>query len=172
MIIEDACERNQKAVDRLLARRGKARLRVKQVVTLSEFLRCAQMQKLSRRDKERLVDQAILMVDQFYPHLPFKRARYAIDPVQRLRLLRANLGHGGDEMSFHSELLQSFAEMRDPHTFYQLPSPYQGSVAFPAASFPLPLTNGLSVASRLQTATVCRRPPGGRPTLTFVPHLH
>ena len=130
MIIEDASDLNRKAVDRLKAHKKNAKVKVDSVETLSQFLQCVGMQKLSRRDKERILDQAILIVDQFCAHLPFKRARYAVDPVQRLRLLRANLGQGGDEMSFHSELLESFADLHDPHTTYQLPSPYQGAVAF------------------------------------------
>ena len=81
------------------------------------------------RDKEKLVDQTIVMLEQFYPHLPFKRARYAIDPVQRVRLLRYQLAEM-DDMQFHSELLTAYVDLRDAHTFYGLPTPYKDAFAF------------------------------------------
>ena len=35
-----------------------------------------------------LIDQAVLMLETLYANLPLKRALHAIDPLQRLRLLR------------------------------------------------------------------------------------
>src|SRR6476659_8991150 len=130
MIIEDACDINWIAVKQLLRAGKRGKLKIDQVLTLTDFRAREPVQKLTRGDRLRIVDQAILIIDQFYPHLPFKRARYAIDPVQRFRLLRANIGPDDDEMTFHGDLLQAFADMRDAHTFYQLPTPYFGSVAF------------------------------------------
>jgi hypothetical protein len=100
------------------------------VCGLPEFLAMARDTRLSRAEKETICEQAMVVLDQFYVHLPFKRARYAVDPVQRLRLLHAQLAHTDDDLGFHAEVLRIFNEMRDAHTFYGLPSPYRGAIAF------------------------------------------
>ena len=69
------------------------------------------------------------MIDGLYVHLLQKRAMYGIDPAQRLRLLRHRLGQMTDPQ-FHAELLRIFTELRDLHTNYILPRPYQGPFAF------------------------------------------
>jgi hypothetical protein len=119
-------------VDQLLGDRKSLGLPKMQIHLLPEFLRNAQLKKLKLTPAEREVicDQAILMIEQFYVHLPFKRARYAIDPVQRLRLLRSRLGQIHDDRVFHAELLDAFADMRDVHTSYRLPPPFAGAIAF------------------------------------------
>jgi len=59
-------------------------------------------------------------------HLPFKRAMHAIDPLQRLRLLRHRLAQLPDG-AFHAELLRIFVSLGDLHTNYILPDRYVGS---------------------------------------------
>ena len=81
------------------------------------------------REKREVVEQAILLIDQLYAHLPFKQARYAVNPVQRLRLLSHRLPEL-TEGEFHAEMIRTFSELRDAHTVYELPDPYRGSVAF------------------------------------------
>lgn len=110
------------------------------------------IERISRRDRlglaERLdiVDQAIDLLSQTYVHLPQKQAMHAINPVQRLRLLRDRLQqHGEQEMQsastakrlalppafeFHAEMLDIFASLRDRHTIYALPAPYNRQVAW------------------------------------------
>ena len=51
--------------------------------------------QLTLDERKLIVDQAIVLLTETYVHLPFKRAMHAIDPVQRLRLLRQRL----DEMT-------------------------------------------------------------------------
>jgi len=46
---------------------------------------------LSCEDRQRIVGQALLLIEQNYVHLPLKRAMYAIDPAQRLKLLLQRL---------------------------------------------------------------------------------
>ncbi|MDQ6704788.1 MAG: S41 family peptidase, partial [Acidobacteriota bacterium] len=94
-----------------------------------EFRGYAKTQELTRHEKLIIVDQAILLIDQFYAHLPFKRARYASDPVQSFRLVRAQLDELSD-LEFHEKMIQSMVGLRDAHTFYALPNPYRGAFAF------------------------------------------
>ena len=83
-----------------------------------------------------MVEQAILLLDQAYVHLPVKRARYAVDPVQRLRLLQHRLEATGPdddlgpELEFHAELIDIFTSLRDLHTQYVPPLPYRSHAVF------------------------------------------
>lgn len=90
---------------------------------------------LSLAHRKRIVDQALVLVEQNYVHLPHKAAMHAVNPVQRLRLLRALLDGTGREslppaQEFHAEMSEIFHSMRDLHTNYLLPEPYASSVAF------------------------------------------
>ena len=89
---------------------------------------CLRRVRLSK-EKAVVVRQAIVLISQFNAHLPFKRARYAIDPLQRLRLI-ADRVPTMTEREFHAEMIETFKELRDAHTFYSLPRPYRGHVAF------------------------------------------
>ena len=51
------------------------------VQTLAEFMATAGKLKLEERDQ--IIDQAIVLLEDFYVHLPLKRAMYAIEPVSR-----------------------------------------------------------------------------------------
>ncbi|MBI3272512.1 MAG: peptidase S41 [Planctomycetes bacterium] len=76
-----------------------------------------------------LIDQAKLLLQEVYAHLPLKRAMHAIDPIQSLQLLR--LRHEGlNEREFQSELLEVFVSLRDLHTNYFLPKAYFQRVAY------------------------------------------
>jgi C-terminal processing protease CtpA/Prc len=90
--------------------------------------------QLSKQQRLRIVDQALVLLEQTYVHLPLKRAIHAIDPIQRLRLLRFRLDQiNQEEMSdseFHREILETFMSVRDIHTHYVLPRPYRGHVAY------------------------------------------
>src|SRR3982751_4319726 len=44
--------------------------------------------QLTMEERERLIDQAQLMLEQVFVHLPLKRALHGTDPIQRLRLLK------------------------------------------------------------------------------------
>ena len=101
--------------------------------TLPEFLATAGTLTLAER--RLLVDQALVLVEDNYVHLPLKRAMHAADPVQALRLLRHRLESAtddtmGPEWAFHAEMLRIFASVRDLHTNYLLPSPFAQRTAF------------------------------------------
>jgi hypothetical protein len=91
---------------------------------------------LSPRQHALIVDQAITFLESFYAHLPLKSAMYAVDPVRRLRLLRHRLPQNGAkpsieaDLSFHAEMTDIFTSVRDMHTRYFLPAPFQGASAY------------------------------------------
>jgi hypothetical protein len=86
--------------------------------------------ELTGAERRVLIDQALLLIEEFYVHLPLKRAMHAIDPVQRLKLLRRKADDLGSELQFHRELLDIFLDLRDLHTNYVLPQAFAGHVAF------------------------------------------
>ena len=68
-------------------------LDLKKAVTIAEFLnrrKCERMQ-LDFAQCLTLVNEAILLLEGLYVHLPVKRAKYAVDPVRRLQLLKFRL---------------------------------------------------------------------------------
>lgn len=103
---------------------------------LSVFLKGVERKRrLSRKDRLRIVEQALLLLNMNYVHLPLKRAMHAVDPIQRLKLLRLRLlgikdGELPNEMQFHQSMLDIFASTRDLHTMYLLPAPFKDHVAY------------------------------------------
>jgi len=102
-------------------------------IDLSTFLRTSG--ELTLADRKRIVEQAILVMEENYVHLPLKRAMHAVDPLQRLRLLRHRLNESVDgelsaEIEFHNELSDIFNSLRDLHTSYRLPKPFIGKSAW------------------------------------------
>src|ERR1700730_17161337 len=69
------------------------RLDLDKAVTLAEFFKrrkCEGME-LDFAQCLTLVNEAILLLEGLYVHLPVKRAMYAVDPVRRLQLLKFRL---------------------------------------------------------------------------------
>jgi len=102
---------------------------------LTTFLkRMDKRSRLSRKDRLRIVDQALLMLEMNYVHLPLKRAMHAIDPIRRLKLIKFRLEETEreleSELQFHRRLLEIFASLRDLHTHYQLPAAFEDQLAF------------------------------------------
>jgi hypothetical protein len=112
---------------------GDAASAVPDSVPLAEFLATAGT--LSHAERLVLVEQALILLESNYVHLPLKSAMHGINPVQRLRLLRARLLRQTDatmdpERSFHLELSGVFHSLRDLHTSYLLPAPFNGKIAY------------------------------------------
>ncbi|SOD98278.1 S41 family peptidase [Blastococcus haudaquaticus] len=102
-------------------------------VPLHDFLRTAGT--LTHAERMVIVGQALLMLEGNYVHLPLKSAMHAVNPVQRLRLLRARLLRQTDatmdpERTFHTEMSAIFHSVRDLHTNYLLPQPFAGMIAY------------------------------------------
>jgi hypothetical protein len=95
--------------------------------SLPEFLKTAG--KLTLEERELIIDQAQIVIENLYVHLPLKRAMHAIDPVQRLKLLRQRHGKLSERV-FHNEMLSIFTRLRDLHTNYVLPEPFRSWTAY------------------------------------------
>jgi len=90
---------------------------------------------LSRQECLLLVEQALALLEMSYIHLPQKRAMYAVDPVQRLCLLKHRIEQAEDvdlwdAPAFHNEMLEIFTLVRDLHTNYLLGVPYNDKIAY------------------------------------------
>jgi len=88
---------------------------------------------LSPSEKRTLVTTALELIERFYVHLPLKRAMYAVNPAQRLRLLTRRLDADDPSLTdraFYDELLGTFAELRDLHTTFILPEPFRSTTAY------------------------------------------
>jgi Peptidase family S41 len=85
--------------------------------------------------RKRLVEQAMVLVEGNFVHLPFKESMHGVDPVQKLRLIQHRLGQltpdtMGSEFEFHRDMIEVFTSVRDLHTNYLLPDPFADKVAF------------------------------------------
>ncbi|MCY1138279.1 S41 family peptidase [Actinoplanes sp. Pm04-4] len=103
------------------------------MTSLTDFLPTTELGRLTPAQRRLIVEQALLVLEQNYALLPFKVARYGINPLQRLRLLQQRLGRDGDpelEWRMHRELLDVFNSLRDLHTRYTLPVPFNGVAVF------------------------------------------
>jgi len=91
--------------------------------------------RLSRSDRLLLVEQALILFEMNYVHLPQKRAMHGTDPVLRLRRLRFQLAEmKPDELpsdiEFHAQMQRIFTSVRDIHTNYTLPAPFKNMTAY------------------------------------------
>ena len=91
--------------------------------------------ELTPEQRRLIVQQALILIEQNYAHLPLKRAMHSIDPVQRLKLLlqaleQAPTAAQPSEPEFHRELTEIFMSVRDLHTNYLLPAPFNQMTAF------------------------------------------
>ena len=97
--------------------------------TLAVFRETVAAEPLTPDERRTIITQALALLDQAYVHLPLKRAMHAIDPIQRLRLLRYRYERMSDRR-FHDEMISVFMSLRDLHTNYILPDPYRTKTAF------------------------------------------
>ncbi|HYP08436.1 MAG TPA: S41 family peptidase [Bryobacteraceae bacterium] len=99
---------------------------------IEEFTKQAELKTLSIDQKHVLLDQAELLFRNLYAHLPFKQELYPdADPFTSLQGIREQISDGTmPELDFHLSLLLTFANLRDSHTRYEMPSPFRNAVAF------------------------------------------
>lgn len=90
---------------------------------------------LNLNDRKRLVEQALVLIDDNFVHLPLKVSMHGVDPVQKLRLIQHRLDQStpatmDSEFQFHRDMIEVFTSVRDLHTNYMLPTPFADKVAF------------------------------------------
>jgi len=83
---------------------------------------------MTPQDRLRIIDTLVPLFEGVYCHLPQKRAGYAADPVQALRLLRQRCIEMTDG-EFHLAVTGIVTGLRDAHTRYVGPSGLRGKVA-------------------------------------------
>jgi hypothetical protein len=115
------------------AERPIARADLEGALTVPDFLNGAG--NLTLAERKLIVEQALVLLEQNYVHLPLKVAMHAVNPLQRLRLLRTRLQRQTPatmeaEWLFHREMASIFLSVRDLHTNYLLPKPFAGKVAY------------------------------------------
>ena len=90
--------------------------------TLNGFFETLVGLELMPRDRARIVEQAIMLLENFHVNLPLKTAMYAVEPLRRLRLLQMKLSTlFSDDRRFHREMTQIYNSLNDIHTNYLLP---------------------------------------------------
>ena len=125
VLIEDGSELTQQAWQNLRATAG---LRIQPIL---DFVRDADQHRTSLVDRQALLDQAALMFDHLYPHMPFKAELYQLThPSDYLRAKVQPALESLSETDFHAQMIAAFSLVRDAHSLYGLPSPYRGAVAF------------------------------------------
>src|SRR5262249_62335277 len=82
--------------------------------------------RLSKADRLTLIEQALILLEMNYVHLPQKRAMHGTDPVLRLKRLRFQVGEMKPEempgdIQFHGQLQRIYTSARDIHPNYTLP---------------------------------------------------
>jgi C-terminal processing protease CtpA/Prc len=131
MLFDDASAAFHGALRNLLDSRATLGLEGFEILDAEIFTAAAETPELalSLAERREILRQASFLIEDLYCHLPFKRARYAIDPEQQIRLLERQL-HELSATDFHRRLLNIFASLRDVHTNYFLPEPYASAIAF------------------------------------------
>ncbi len=85
-------------------------------------------------DRRTLIETALELLEKLYVHLPLKRAMYAVNPIQRLKLLRRRISQPRTaplpDQQFLIEMLSIFSQLRDLHTNFILPEPFRSSTAY------------------------------------------
>lgn len=95
-------------------------------VSLSTFL--SRAPEVEPPERAALLALAQALLTDVYVHRQQKQARYGIDPVQQLRVLRQRMQQLSTRQ-FHDELTAIFTALRDRHTGYLAPAPYAGRAA-------------------------------------------
>jgi len=130
VLIEDGSNLAGKTWEVLRGERDALGLRDLEVLSIDHFLKLTTVNVLTVEEKENIVDQAILMFENLYPHLSFKKANFPFaHPVETLRQIRESLETLSDA-DFHSLMIVAFGFVVDEHTLYGAPPPYRSSIAF------------------------------------------
>ena len=97
------------------------------IVAAGEFNQNIPLQPLLPEERDRMLAQARYLLEELYPHLPFKR------PYSDTRLPEEWFEYARQaefEPDFHNALLMAVSTLADSHTLFGLPEPYRDAVAF------------------------------------------
>lgn len=99
------------------------------VHTIPEVLRLPEDVPLDSTERRVLLSQLMTCLGEIYVHRDLKRTRHAVDPVTALRWLHRNCDDYGS-FEFHQRIMEIFKGLRDQHTGYIMPKPWQDMIAF------------------------------------------
>lgn len=79
-------------------------------------------------DLHTIVDQASVLFEHYYAHRPYKEDLYRVKPLEQLAQLR-EVASAMPTVAFHTRMLEIFDSVRDAHTGYILPPPFDTAAA-------------------------------------------
>ncbi|HWC96008.1 MAG TPA: S41 family peptidase [Candidatus Sulfopaludibacter sp.] len=128
---EDASSITTRAWDILLAQKNQLGLTNLAIQPFADFLAAAEQNPTTAAERQIILDQAILLFRNLYPHMPFKTDIYHfLHPADYLAQAVIPQFQSLGESDFHDFIVAAFSLVRDAHSLYGKPSPFRGSVAF------------------------------------------
>lgn len=132
--LSNGLEFTQKAWDFLTSRAAALGVPLLKIQTLAEFM--GEVEFVTRmqddanglEDLHTIVDQASVLFEHYYAHRPYKEELYGAKPLELLAELREAAGTMAT-VAFHTRMLEIFDSVRDAHTGYQLPAPFDTAAA-------------------------------------------
>ena len=97
---------------------------------IQKFRELAERNPTTPKERKAIIEQAELLINHLYPHLPFKRDIYSFIPKTDLFAKPRTAVRIPSEIAFQKEMLDAFSVVRDAHTTYGLPTPFNGALAF------------------------------------------
>jgi len=98
--------------------------------TLCDFNSRMRFKELKFSERACIVEQAMVVLENFHINLPRKRAAYAVDPLRQLSLLRQRLSSVDTDRAFHREMTHIFNSLHDQHAMYTVPPPLSKWIAW------------------------------------------
>ena len=124
---DDGFELTQQAWNALLGERDALNIPELEIQLLQDFIDDAEKQPLSSGEKEIILNSAAFLIQNMYPHLPFKQRLFKFArPLEALEEAR----QATTEADFHAAAIVGISNLVDAHTLYGLPQPYRGAAAF------------------------------------------
>src|SRR5579871_6892768 len=128
--LDDASELTRSAWELLEAEKNDLGLPNLNIQPVKDFLTAVEQNPTTLAERQAILDQAALLFNDLYPHLPFKTDIYHFTRPQDF--LDQNVRPQVESLSesdFHDFMVAAFSLVRDAHTLYVKPSPFQGAVA-------------------------------------------
>jgi hypothetical protein len=85
---------------------------------------------LTLAEKQNLANQLLVLIRNYYVHLPVKTSSLAIDPLQEVALLLDDIPLIPTDFEFFSRLIGIVKKLRDRHTSFKLPSPWANMICY------------------------------------------